>query len=208
MDRNNNMANVAIDVLVDLNNGKVSRWLTLGEEDCLPPTGVKVAGASDRMDCPFSEEATPEPPTPPEFPFTFSEKGVLKMGSDVAGTPILEIPGYQPDSSGPSPSGRWLVLSGDQEDGDYIHRALVLLNRENGEVFPIVLRRSWPSPLRPVGKRNPPRIKTPIAKTSPVVGETDVRWLGTSKDSECLIVDDLVVKPGAFSFSVGGEIAR
>ena len=133
---------------------------------------------------------------------------MVKEGSAKGGMPVLAIPGYTPDPSEPSPSGRWLVLSGDQEDGDYIHRGLVLFDRESGEVYPLVLRRSWPSPLRPVGKHNPPRIKTPIAKAAPAVGETDVRWLGTSSDSEYLIVDDLVVKPGAFSFSVKGEITR
>jgi hypothetical protein len=101
-----------------------------------------------------------------------------------------------------------MILNGDQEDADYIHRGIVLLDRAKGEVYPIHERHSWPAPLRAGGKQKLPQIKTPIADACPAVGETDVRWLGNSADSELLIIDDLVVKPGGFSFSVKGRIAR
>jgi hypothetical protein len=62
--------------------------------------------------------------------------------------------------------------------------------------------------LRAEGKQKVPHIKTPREDTVPVVGETDVRWLGTSAESEQLIVGDLVVRPGQFAFHVEGEVAR
>jgi hypothetical protein len=123
-------------------------------------------------------------------------------------TPMLELHGYQADVG--SPSGRWLVLAGDQEDGDYIHRNVVLLDRTTGEVFPIPGEPTarWPAPLAASGKRSPPRIRTPVAATSSIVGETDLRWLGRSPASEILIVGELVVRPGVGAFSVKGDIAR
>ena len=122
------------------------------------------------------------------------------------GNPVLKIPEYSPETS--SPSGRWVVLGGDVSEGDYIHRNLVLLDRAKGDIYPIRSGRAWPAPLRPVGKRTPPQLKTPIENTAEAVGETDVRWLGASEESELLIVDDLVVKPGVAAFSVKGQIAR
>ena len=105
------------------------------------------------------------------------------------------------------PSGRWSVLRGDVEEGDYIHARLLLLDRDKGELFRIAESRSWPPPLRPKGKHGLPQIKTPVA-TIDVIGESDVRWLGSSAESELLVVDSLVVKPGHYAFSVDGEIAR
>ena len=208
MDRNINMMTYALEVAIDLKKGKVERWLTAGGDTCIPPDGVELAESEAKLDCSAAERSPQSQVVAPPFPFTFTENGILKKGQGEEGDPVLKIPGYAPNEDATSPSGRWMVLSGDQEDGDYIHRSLVLLDREKGEVFPLRLSRTWPAPLRAGGKQKLPHIKTPIAKTSGAVGETDVRWLGTSTDSERLIIDDMVVKPGVFSFSVDGEIAR
>ena len=47
-----------------------------------------------------------------------------------------------------------------------------------------------------------------MQNTIGAVGETEIRWLGTSAASEVLVIDGLVVRPGAESFSVKGGLAR
>ena len=206
MDRNINMMDYAVDVLVDLKAGRVQRWLTAGEESCIPPMGVPLSQMSANLKC--KSRSTPPSVGPKSFSYSFTEQGTLLRERPDGGEPVLKIPGYRPAPNAVSPSGRWLILSGDQEDANYIHQGIVLLDREKGEVYPIHVGRSWPAPLRPKGTQKPPHIKTPIADAAPVVGETDIRWLGTSADTELLIIGDLVVKPGAFSFVVKGEVAR
>jgi hypothetical protein len=208
MDRNINMMNLSVEVLVDLTDGRVDRWLSSGEKSCIPPAKVRVGQMTANLSCSAAERSKQSAKDAAPFPFTFTDNGVLRRGQDERGEAVLKIRGYQPASEGVSPSGRWMILNGDQEDADYIHRSIVLLDRAKGEVYPIHERRSWPAPLRPSGKQKLPQIKTPIADACPAVGETDVRWLGNSADSELLIIDDLVVNPGAFSFSVKGRIAR
>ena len=104
MDRNINMVSVWVDILVDLTSGKVSRWLNMGEDSCLPPAGVKLAKNSEHLDCPFSVGTTKDCADPPTFPFSFSDDGMVKEGSAKGGMPVLAIPGYTPDPSEPSPS--------------------------------------------------------------------------------------------------------
>jgi hypothetical protein len=208
MDRNANMADVAVDVSVDLATGKVRRWLTMGSETCTPPTGVKIASAEDVPRCSEADKASETSHTRQPFPFEFTKGGILRQRGK-SGTQLLKMRGYEPDSlPGASPSGRWAILRGDVEEADYIHAKLLLLDRERGEVFPIREGRPWPAPLQAEGNRGLPEIKTPVEKTIPVVGETDVCWLGDSAESELLIVDDLVVKPGQYAFAVKGEVAR
>jgi hypothetical protein len=207
MDRNVDMVSVWLDIRIDLVNGRIERWLTMGGESCVPSAGVKVM-KGDESSGPRCENASRLPArdsTPSRFEFT--ESGILKERGQ-GGARILRVPGYGVNSGfDESPSGRWSVLRGDVEEGDYIHARLLLLDRDKGELFRIAESRSWPPPLRPKGKHGLPQIKTPV-DTIDVVGESDVRWLGSSAESELLVVDSLVVKPGHYAFSVDGEIAR
>jgi hypothetical protein len=208
MDRNINMASVSVDVAIDLTSGKVRRWLTMGSEDCAPPAGVKVAAPDSAPKCIADLSPPPSRGRREAYEFEFASGGVLKRRGK-AGARVLKIRGYSPEETvGLSPSGRWSVLRGEQEDGDYIHAQLVLLDREAGEIFPIREGAVWPAALRAGGKGSLPQIKTPIEHTIQVVGETDVRWLGSTAESELLAVGALVVRPGRQSFSVKGEIAR
>jgi hypothetical protein len=209
MDRNVNMVSYWVRVVIDLKKGRVERWLTMGQETCIPPAGVKVTDAEHLPDCTPADKSTTEADASRSFPFDFTDDGILRQGQGENGQPMLKIPGYESERLLlSSPSGRWIVLRGDVEEGDYIHASLVLLDREEGEIYPIQEGRTWPPPLRAPGKQKLPRIKTPIDDTVSVVGETDVRWLGASADTELLIVGDLVLKPGEFSFAVDGSIAR
>jgi hypothetical protein len=203
MDRNLNMAGVSVGVQVDLKTGKVSRWLELGEEECKPPKGVKVGemkGCSPRSD-------SKSPPAETSFPFAFEDEQVIALGPSGSRSAVARLPGYTSEVS--SPSGRWVVLGGDVEEGDYIHRLIVLLDRTTGDVLPIRQRPgAWPAPLAAKGSKPPRRIPTPVRRTISVVGETDLRWLGRSAASELLVVDDLVLRPERASFLVKGQIAR
>jgi hypothetical protein len=204
MDRNINMADVLVRVEIELGSGKVSRWLEMGDEQCIPPKGVKIAEHSER--CAPRHRLTPEA-AETGFRFAFDAGHVVELMPSSPAVPTVGLRGYAIDKV--SPSGRWVLLAGDQEDGDYIHQQIVLLDRTTGEVFPIRKRPgAWPGPLKTTGSKPPFRIRTPVVGTAGVVGETDIRWLGRSATSELLVVDGLVVRPGAAAFSVGGEVAR
>jgi hypothetical protein len=199
MDRNINMVDVMLDVRIDLANHKLERWLAMGEQ-CQAPPDVHAGNAPSTC----QTTSAPEPDAGAgNFAFDVREDGEQIDERTPQGVKLaLRIPGYSGESL--SPSGRWRVLGGDQEDGDYIHRALVLLDRSNGQVYPVPPEGDWPEPLAVSGK--PRRIKTPIERAAQVVGETDVRWLG-SGDSELLIVDDVAVRPGVGGFALRGRVA-
>jgi hypothetical protein len=136
------------------------------------------------------------------FPFGFGESHIVFSAQEE----LLLVPGY--DAERISPSGRWLLLAGDESEGDYMHRKLVLLDRRTGALYPIVAdREGWPQPLASAGGRAK-SLAVPIAGTIDVVTETDVRWLGSSEPTEVLVIGSLVVKPGVSAFSVSGDVAR
>jgi hypothetical protein len=110
---------------------------------------------------------------------------------------------YSPESY--SPSGRWLVLGGDTEEGDYLYRRLSLLDRESGRVYPIVPREPWPAALEP--RPGSPPTLPPIERAILLPGEADVRWLQFG-DAELLVLESVVLRPGVGSFEVDGSIAR
>jgi hypothetical protein len=208
MDRNTNMADIILDLRVDLTTGKVERWLSQGgdEHPCAAPAGVNAGKPPDEP--PRARAALPKPPAAAAaFRFSFQQEAIVE-GSGAK--PVLRVPGY--DSESTSPSGRWALLGGDVSEGDYIHRSLVLLDRTTGDLFPIRQRGgAWPPALpRPAAApgKPAPKLKLPVPRTIEAVGETDTRWLGTTAASELLVIDKLVVRPGAASFSVNGRLAR
>lgn len=210
MDRNANMASAWLFLRIDLATGKISRWFDLpdpGEGGAAAPDGVKAGKPGPADTCsPRATAATPLAPAP-ALPFTFDNEQIFekKGGRRVA---RARLTGYSMEERSPSPSRRWLYLAGDLEEGDYIHRRLVLLDRATGDVFPIRPKGgTWPSPLMLAGRKTPPLYATPLTNTVGVVGESDVRWLGHAPDAEILIIDGLVIRPGAVSFEVRGEIA-
>jgi hypothetical protein len=200
MDRNINMADLAVAMRIDLQTGQIDRRINLGGDRCPAPPGVVVAQFLPGDGCTPTRTSDSVRPSN-SFPFTFTEGALVRDGPP---RKVLEIAGYE-DALHCSPSGRWCLLAGDREEGDYIYRKLVLLDRSKGQIFPIT-HGPWPAPLLPRSKRKA-RIETPIASTVSVVGETDVRWLGPAAD-ELLVIDDLVVRPGVGSFAVKGQIAR
>ena len=108
----------------------------------------------------------------------------------------LPVAGVEEDPIGPrSPSGRWVVLSGAMDAGDYVWRSVWLFDRKDGKVFPL-LGRTWPAPVEP--EALDPE-DTPL-----VVGETTIRWLDGVP--ERLIVGEILVVPGFGIAGLPGQV--
>jgi len=231
MDRNTNLATLAMRVRVDLASGQVTRWVTLGAEDCQLPADVlpAVPPEDDVCNGVMQFDAPPPPPTTAEYGFGFEDERVTQSSvgarteepraqstvgsraeepraSTASSKPQVTaaLEGYEEEQV--SPSGRWLLLGGDPEEGDYMYRRLVLLDRSTGELFPVRAEPgTWPAPLRASGKRK--SVRTPVTQAVLLDFEADVRWIGDSAENELLVLHDLLVRPGERSFSVVGELA-
>jgi len=220
MDRNSNMANLALDVTVDLKTGKVHRWLSVGAEDCKPPPDVLVdeaapsfgcqaeehedaAPVSATVDFPFRAEARKPPPSSPPL----DEEGRIERDSDSLITRgrsggVL-IASYSPAEV--SPSARFVLLRGERAEGDYIGFKILVLDRRDGAVYPLPLRTSpWPKRLR-ASRKGVRQIAVPVEKTEWLAAEMAVRWLGPA-EQEVLLVDRTIVIPLKGSFELPGEL--
>jgi hypothetical protein len=202
MDRNSNMASLQVKIRVELDSGRVMRWQTVGEPECLPPPGVELGYPPDEQ-WPDLDMSPDDEPASASYAFDFdADSGWVKTASEPA-TKHLRLRDYSRECT--SPSGRWLVLGGDLQEADYVHRSLVLLDREAGAVFPVLeAPGAWPLPLT-AAKRT---VKTPVSGMADVVGESDVRWLRFADGAELLIVDQLVLQPNKPSWTFEGELVR
>jgi hypothetical protein len=201
LDRNINMASVVLDVRVDLRTGRVERWLAVGEDVCTPPRDVRLGSAPN--ECSEAPAASAAPARAYPYDMPRADGRVIQMSPEGEHTALQLGSDYSPESY--SPSGRWLVLGGDTEEGDYLYRRLSLLDRENGRVHPIVPGAAWPEPLEPT--RGSPPTLPPIERAVLEPRETDVRWLG-APGAEVLVVGNAIVRPGVGSFAIDGSIAR
>jgi hypothetical protein len=206
LDRNINMSTILLDVRVDLRTHGVERWLSLGSPGCIPPDGVQSGEPPSACHSVPAASGARSAPVPIARPFGLEQEGEIQETTPHGVKLSVRIAGYVPESL--SPSGRWLVLYGDLEEHDYIYRRLVLLDRSDGHVYPIIHPAGpWPAPLRPHGTE-PPTIPTPIEGTVQVVGESIIRWIGTSETSERLVVDGSLVIPARGTFALDGQVAR
>jgi hypothetical protein len=205
LDRNVNMASVVLDVRIDLRTGRVERWLAVGEDVCTPPPGVPLGSATS--ECRGDAEPPAVSPTPARvysYDMPDADGRVIETTPQGARTALQLGLDYSPEDR--SPSGRWLVLGGDTEEGDYLYRRLSLLDRERGRVYPIIPGAAWPAAIE-AGRGSPPTLPLPIEGAVLVSGETDVRWLETP-NAELLVVGNAIIRPGAKSFTVDGTVAR
>jgi hypothetical protein len=203
MDAPSNKASVRVRARLDLTAAHVDRWLVLGEGDCTPPEGVEAGDpAADGVCWGIARVAQPDP-DPNGYPFTFDEEHV-RMPAAPRGGSKLQLRGYSIELT--SPSRRWLLLTGDYTEREATYRRLLLLDRNLGKLFPIVDRAGgWPVPLTPSGSK----FKTPIKQAQLLASATDLRWLGSSEQSEVLVLGGLVVRPGLPAFEIiEGEFAR
>jgi len=204
MDRNANMASLQVRVRVELESGRVQRWQTVGEPECLPPADVTLGEPGDEEWCEGAALAD-EASAPRAFAFDFDdESGWVRKLSEPRSKTVRLLDFTRERVS---PSGRWQVLGGMMQEGDYIHRSLVLFDRQEGEFYPVLASPgSWPAPLTAAGKRN--LVSVPSAGLADVVGESDVRWLSLADAREVLIVDQLVLAPLGPRWAFDGELAR
>jgi len=203
MDRNINMGEIAVEIVIDLKSGKIRRWLSLGEDACRPPKGVTVGSPDSSEGC------------------RGSSLGVPSIGDETAGFAFrarnveddIVIEGKSPGSvlvrsyqrAGDSPSGRFELLHGEQEDGDYIHFKALIFDRQTGQLFPVTQKPGrWPKPLPVVGKARR-HIKTPVERAGDLVGETPLRWLGPA-EHEVLLVEKSVLVPYECIFELPGDL--
>lgn len=191
------LATFGLQLSIDLAQGNVSRSVFGQPRGCALTSG---STASRAEFCSTPALATPSPDTS-RFQLSEDDDGVVVAGS----VPPLAIPGYA--SEAVSPSGRWVLLSGDFADGDYVHRRLLLLDMRTGELFAVPAEATaWPAPLALLGVDT--AVHTPVEGARDVVGESDVRWLGTDEASELLVIDGDVARPGRSVFRVDGHVAR
>jgi hypothetical protein len=203
MDAASKYATVRVRARVDLAPARVQRWLALGEDVCTPPEGVELGDPAADGTCWGIARPENADLDPAAFPFTFDEEHV-RMPAAPRGGAKLQLRGYQIDQ--PSPSGRWLLLSGDYVERDTTYRRLLLLDRTNGKLYPLsTYAGGWPSPLVASGTK----LKTPIKQAELISTAADVRWLSDSESTEVLLLNGLMVRPGQPTFALSeGEVAR
>lgn len=172
-DRNANMANVRIRVRVELATGGVSHRVEIGGDCAKPPASFPACAAppADRGGAP----GAPFPVASLGLPDTVREETV-------------------------SPSGRWSVLAQPSDEGDYIHRALFLLDRQKKLVYPLVAG-AFPKPLAPAQIK---RLADAHEGTVDATGETAVWWL----EADTIVVGGLLVTPERGGVQLDGEVAR
>jgi len=198
-----NAATVRLRARIDLAAGQVSRWLAFGDADCAAPDGVKVGEPASDGVCWRMTEVAREQPDPTLYPFTFDNEHVRTTAAK-SGARKLQVRGYEIESI--SPSNRWLVLAGDYTEREATYRRLLFLDRSRGALFPLSDRVGpWPPPLSAAGAK----LAVPVKQAPLVANATDVRWLGTGEETEVLVSDKLVIKPGRPAFQIAdAELAR
>ena len=89
-----------------------------------------------------------------------------------------------------SPDGRWAVLSANRDEGDYIYRAIYLVDLERGRLHPI-RQRPWPRPIPTSTLRDAAAL---AALGMTITGETSLVWMGHGHT--LLIGGRLLLRPG------------
>jgi hypothetical protein len=187
MDRNENMLGISVEVRVELGAGSVQAAITYPSE-CQQPGPAE---------CPYPTAPGEGPDDPAQFPFSVNDGWLLRGSERVA-----EMGDYfEERPPGRSPSGRWMVLGGEISEGDYIHRRLLLLDRELGKLWSLGTEGAaevvpGPSPAAADGRELP---------SLGAVGESSLWWVA---GQDVLIVDWYLVRPGVATIELGGDVAR
>ncbi len=205
LDRNENMASLAIAVGVDLATGKVDKWLIMdGNKDCdvakRPAAGLGLRKGTKNFACSGVAESRSKPPaSTATYPFSFDEKRqtIVGAGRSVAlGTSQDEAF----SAANTSPSGRWIMLSGCTQGADYFHSLVLMFDRADGKLYPVAVG-PWPAAL---DAKQVAAIGACETKTLAVVGETPTWWVGHKDD---LVIGNTVVLPGVKAWKFDGHAA-
>lgn len=179
-DRNINMASAGVSVRVDLTTG------TFQQRTTLLPEGCSNAPLADSFNCNSPVETEPKAA---QFPYSFDEDNFAVIGP--SGESFGKLTEFTPSLA--APGGRWVLLRGNQEDADYIHVNLLLLDRLSGSIVPIPsldedTRSTWPTPLTKLELSEPSRAKLG-KRAGDFVAETTVRFIGPNR----LVVGNLLM---------------
>jgi hypothetical protein len=200
--------NLTVFMGIDLATGAVHQIVETAPRGCRLPDGVKTQELRDRDDCARNSNVSGARPIKANaLAFDFKGHSVLKLGvPSKRGRVTARLPEYQEEAPASlSPSERWRLLSGEIEEHDFIYRKLVLVDLRSGAVFPAPKEPgTWPSPVRPGARK---AIHVPSG-TLTATGESDVRWMGFDENTEVLVVDQLIIRPGVRAFSVKGSVAQ
>jgi hypothetical protein len=206
MDRNLNMASVIALIDFDLRTGGVTSSITVAEH------------------CPSLDDAARE-----ALPCMQALRGRARVRElartrrrvarawrlgVVRGSPALLGPARQRQSlaieapilESISPDGRWAVMSGDRDDGDFVYRRLWMLDLVRGRVFPIASddaspRQPWPAPIAPRALSDHDAM---VTASIGATGETSVWWRGPT----LVIGERLLITPGRSIVTLPGALVR
>lgn len=216
MDRNLNMASVIAQIEVDLHTGRVQSWLTFVLTDRASSCTALPEAEADALACTRllrgSARRERAGSRPRAGRWTVHSSGSLGALVGPEGQRrALAI--AEPMVETVSPDGRWAVIGGNREEGDYIYRSLWLLELRRGLVFPIAASREeepetgertvapWP---RPLSRRELADAPAMLRHAYGVTGETAIRWLGRT----LVLGEALLVTPGRGSVALPGPLVR
>lgn len=177
MDRNLNMADVIINVRVPLQGGAKVQWATSMPDGCPGPKLTSCEPVRSPLAVPPAGSYDVE-----DGWLVSGKRRVARLGKGAFHNELV------------SPGGLWAIISGIVDEGDYIYRALFLLNRRDGTI-------------RTIGKRSVvlarKQLRTMDAESEVAVGETTIRWI----TDDVLLIDSKLVFPGKGLIELGGEVA-
>ncbi len=205
MDRNLNMASVVAQIEVDLATSAIRSWVTWMLED--EPTTCHALTEAEEAALPCTQllrrrsgEANTGGRARPGRYTVRETRGDPPMGLLVPPTGrARRLAIREPRIETISPDGRWGVIGGNRDEGDYIYRSLWMLDLTSGRVFglgdddddddtPTPAVRRWPTPIPARELANPQRL---IDAAYGVIGETSIRWRGNT----LVLGDSVIVTP-------------
>jgi len=189
-DRNDNMANFIVQLVVDLKTGKVR---TFG-------TGCK-GTETERPLCRGQDwfRTAPAPVNRTRFPFGLSKGRLVQWGPDGKKTRLAKLGAGDFQEDQVSPTGTWLTIKGNEREGDAFHFGLFLLNRADGRVWPVGRTGSAPLTAKQLA-----RLDKREVETEDVVGETSIHWI--PGHDRLLIDGTLLVTPGVGAVELPGAV--
>lgn len=217
MDRNLNMASVVAQIEVDLHTSAVRSWITWvlsdepsachaiseAEQAALPCTQLfrrRAREADTRGRARAGRWSVRETRSDPPMGLLVPPTGRARR---------LAI--REPHLETISPDGRWAVIGGNRDEGDYIYRSLWMLELTTGRIFglgedddgdddnPAPAVRRWPAPIAPRELAHAQRL---IDAAYGVIGETSIRWRGNT----LVLGDSVIVTPGRSIVRLPGAI--
>jgi hypothetical protein len=208
-DRNDNMMSVRVLVRVDVATGEVAHRVDVADPTSLDDSadrGCHRAVTPEdeaRFQCegatrPAAGASVPAPDA--AHPYGVVDGAIVRVGGRAdqgaaGGEPALVLPGDDYFAEVASRSGRWALIAGDIEPGDYVYRKLLALDRQTGAVFPVRLG-DWPAAL--TGDDSAGDVETHV-----VTGEDAVRAL----DGEQFLAGRWVIRAGERTVDIGGDLA-